>query len=75
MLPVGRGAPERGLDAGRNGGDVQALLPKVAEPVRILSERVHLIGQGGVLARELAREEPARVLGLQTGLGSADCLG
>jgi len=41
------------------GGDVQALLPKVAERVRILSERraerVHLIGQslGGVLAREL----------------------
>jgi len=56
-----------GWTLGRNGGNVQALLPRVAERVRILSERraerVHLIGQslGGVLARELARDEPARV--------------
>ena len=56
-----------GWALGRNGGDVQALLPRVAERARVLSERreepVHLIGQslGGVLARELARDEPARV--------------
>lgn len=56
-----------GWALGRNGGDVEALLPKVAERARILSERraepVHLIGQslGGVLARELARDQPARV--------------
>jgi alpha-beta hydrolase superfamily lysophospholipase len=56
-----------GWTLGRNRGDVEALLPKVAERVRILCERrgeqVHLIGQslGGVLARELARDEPARV--------------
>jgi hypothetical protein len=56
-----------GWTLGRNGGDVQALLPKVAERARILSERhaerVHVIGQslGGVLARELARDEPDRV--------------
>jgi hypothetical protein len=56
-----------GWTLGRNGGNVQALLPKVAERARVLAERreqpVHLIGQslGGVLARELARDEPARV--------------
>jgi alpha-beta hydrolase superfamily lysophospholipase len=56
-----------GWALGRNGGDVEALLPKVAERARILSERrgepVHLIGQslGGVLARELARDQPACV--------------
>lgn len=56
-----------GWTLGRNGGDVEALLPEVAERARILSERreerVHLIGQslGGVLARELARDQPARV--------------
>jgi len=56
-----------GWALGRNGGDVEALLPKVAERARILSERraepVHLIGQslGGVLARELARDQPERV--------------
>ena len=52
---------------GRNGGDVEALLPKVTERARILGERreepVHLIGQslGGVLARELARDQPELV--------------
>jgi len=56
-----------GWTLGRNGGDVEALLPRVAERARVLADRhaepVHLIGQslGGVLARELARDEPARV--------------
>ena len=56
-----------GWALGRNGGDVEALLPKVAERAHILAERraqpVHLIGQslGGVLARELARDQPAHV--------------
>lgn len=56
-----------GWTLGRNGGDVEALLPRVAERARILSERrsepVHLIGQslGGVLAREIARDQPERV--------------
>jgi len=56
-----------GWSLGRNGGDVAALLPRVAERARILSARrnepVHLVGQslGGVLARELARDQPARV--------------
>jgi dienelactone hydrolase len=56
-----------GWTLGRNAGDVEALLPKVAERARVLAgrrhERVHLIGQslGGVLARELARDQPALV--------------
>jgi esterase/lipase len=56
-----------GWTLGRNGGNVEALLPKVAERARVLAERhaepVHLIGQslGGVLARELARDRPAQV--------------
>jgi pimeloyl-ACP methyl ester carboxylesterase len=56
-----------GWTLGRNAGDVEALLPKVAERARLLAERrqerVHLIGQslGGVLARELGRDQPARV--------------
>ena len=56
-----------GWALGRNGGNVEVLLPKVSERARILSERhaepVHLIGQslGGVLARELARDQPERV--------------
>ena len=56
-----------GWSLGRNRGDVEALLPRVSEGVRALAERsgrsVHLIGQslGGVLARELARNEPARI--------------
>ena len=56
-----------GWSLGRNGGNVEALLPKVAKRARVLAERrgerVHLIGQslGGVLARELARDQPERV--------------
>jgi hypothetical protein len=57
----------QGWSLGRNRGNVQALLPRVTEGVLELAERraepVHLIGQslGGVLARELARNEPDRV--------------
>jgi pimeloyl-ACP methyl ester carboxylesterase len=57
----------QGWSLGRNRGDVEALLPRVTEGVRALAERhgrpVQLIGQslGGVLARELARNEPDRI--------------
>jgi pimeloyl-ACP methyl ester carboxylesterase len=57
----------QGWSLGRNRGDVEALLPRVTEGVRALAERhgrpVHLVGQslGGVLARELARNEPDRI--------------
>jgi triacylglycerol esterase/lipase EstA (alpha/beta hydrolase family) len=65
----------QGWSLGRNRGDVAAVLPRVAEGVRALAERrgrpVHLIGQslGGVLARELARNQPdliAQVITLGT---------
>jgi hypothetical protein len=57
----------QGWSLGRNRGDVARLLPRVTEGVRALAERhdrpVHLIGQslGGLLARELARDEPQRI--------------
>jgi hypothetical protein len=57
----------RGWSLGRNRGDVPALVPQVAEGVMKLADRrgqaVHVIGQslGGVLARELARDEPGRI--------------
>ena len=64
-----------GWELGRNGGNVEALLPRVEQRVRDLAARrgepVALIGQslGGVLAREIARDDPklvARVLTLGT---------
>jgi pimeloyl-ACP methyl ester carboxylesterase len=57
----------QGWSLGRNHGDVEALLPRVTKGVRALAENhsrpVHVIGQslGGVLARELARNEPERI--------------
>lgn len=57
----------QGWSLGRNRGDIEALLPRVTDGVRVLAERrgrpVHVIGQslGGVLARELARNEPDRI--------------
>jgi hypothetical protein len=65
----------QGWGLGRNRGDVAALLPRVADGVRALAEHrgrpVHLVGQslGGVLARELARNQPdliAQVITLGT---------
>jgi alpha-beta hydrolase superfamily lysophospholipase len=67
MFLRGLGHEVEGWTLGRNAGNVETLLPKVSERVRLLAERraepVHLIGQslGGVLAREVARDEPARV--------------
>lgn len=57
----------QGWSLGRNRGDVPALVPRVSRAVAELAERhgrpVHLIGQsvGGVIAREIARDEPAHV--------------
>ncbi len=57
----------RGWELGRNGGDVEALLPRVVEAVTRASERagrpVSLVGWslGGVFAREAAREMPDAV--------------
>lgn len=57
----------KGWGLGRNGGDVEALLPQVAELVLSRADAVkgpvHLIGQslGGVLARETARDHPGAV--------------
>jgi len=57
----------QGWSLGRNRGDVEALLPRVSQGIEALAERhgrpVHVIGQslGGVLARELARNEPERI--------------
>jgi len=65
----------QGWSLGRNRGDVPALVPQVSRAVSELAERrgrpVHLIGQslGGVIAREIARDEPghvARVITLGT---------
>lgn len=56
-----------GWELGVNGGDVAALLPPVTERVRSVVVRTgkpaHLIGWslGGVLAREVARDEPELV--------------
>lgn len=56
-----------GWGLGRNGGDVEALLPRVAAAVVQYSDRscrpVQLVGWslGGVLAREVARDLPDRV--------------
>ena len=64
-----------GWGFGRNRGDVTALVPRVAslalEQFRRDGEPVHLIGQslGGVIAREVARDQPkavAQVLTLGT---------
>ena len=57
----------KGWTLGRNGGNVPALMPRVARAVRELAEQherpVHLVGQslGGVLARETARDHPDAV--------------
>lgn len=57
----------QGWSLGRNRGDVPALVPQVTRAVSELAERhgrpVHLIGQslGGVIAREIARDEPSHV--------------
>ena len=56
-----------GWGLGTNDGDVEALLPRVIDVVRghrdAAGRPVHLVGWslGGVLAREVAREEPALV--------------
>lgn len=56
----------RGWGLGRNLGEVEQLLPRVAEVVRdaALDGPVHLVGWslGGYLAREVARDNPERVL-------------
>jgi pimeloyl-ACP methyl ester carboxylesterase len=57
----------KGWGLGRNGGDVEGLLPQVAELALSRAEAtggpVHLVGQslGGVLARETARDHPDAV--------------
>jgi pimeloyl-ACP methyl ester carboxylesterase len=57
----------KGWTLGRNGGNVPALMPRVARAVRELAEQherpVHLVGQslGGVFARETARDHPDAV--------------
>ncbi len=55
----------RGWGLGRNRGEVEQLLPRVAEVVRTaaLEGPVHLVGWslGGYLAREVARDNPERV--------------
>lgn len=59
------GHQPHGWGLGVNGGNVEALLPRVRERVAAIRDRdgrpVHLLGWslGGVLARELARDEPA----------------
>ena len=56
-----------GWGLGTNAGDVEALLPQVVDVVRghreTSGQPVHLVGWslGGVLAREVAREEPTMV--------------
>ena len=54
-----------GWGLGRNDGDVDALLPRVAELVEFAARDrpVHLIGWslGGYIAREVARDDPASV--------------
>jgi pimeloyl-ACP methyl ester carboxylesterase len=63
----GLGHDARGWGLGRNGGDVRALLPRVR---RLVASHAHETGRpvrlvgwslGGVLAREVAREEPELV--------------
>ena len=57
----------QGWQQGRNEGDVATLLPMVREEVRDMYQRhgnsVHIVGWslGGVLAREVAREDPDHV--------------
>ena len=57
----------KGWGLGRNGGDVEALIPKVTELVLSRADAaggpVHLVGQslGGVFARETARDHPGAV--------------
>ncbi len=59
------GYDARGWGLGRNGGNVERLLPRVAEVVTRAAEDepVSLIGWslGGYLAREVARDDPALV--------------
>lgn len=62
----------QGWGLGTNRGDVPALIPQVAERVAELAaaarQRVRLVGWslGGVLAREVARDDPERVARVMT---------
>jgi pimeloyl-ACP methyl ester carboxylesterase len=67
LLLAAVGFKASGWGIGRNGGDVEQLLPRVAAAVAALAVRhgspVQLLGWslGGVLAREVARDAPAHV--------------
>lgn len=62
-----RGHRSRGWGLGVNGGDVEELVPPATERVRALAdeaeEPIALVGWslGGVIAREIARDEPGLV--------------